>query len=62
LIKKIFAEKFAGKITQNFTLYGGSVTSQNSGEILKISGIDGLLVGKASLDAQEFLKIALSGN
>jgi len=60
LIKKIFAEKFSGKISQNFTLYGGSVTSQNSGEILKISGIDGLLVGKASLDATEFLKIAQS--
>lgn len=60
LVKQIFAEKFAGKITKNFTLYGGSVTSQNSGEIMKIQGIDGLLVGKASLDPQEFIKISLS--
>ncbi len=60
LIKKIFAEKFSGKVSQHFILYGGSVTSQNSAEILKISGIDGLLVGKASLDAAEFLKISLS--
>lgn len=60
LIKKIFAEKFSDKITQPFILYGGSVTSQNSGEILKIAGIDGLLVGKASLDANEFLKICSS--
>jgi triosephosphate isomerase len=38
-------------------LYGGSVTSENSKEILSVPGVDGLLVGKASLDAEEFLKI-----
>lgn len=43
-----------------FTLYGGSVTSQNSAEILATAGVDGLLIGKASLDAKEFVKIALS--
>jgi triosephosphate isomerase len=43
-----------------FTLYGGSVTSQNSAEILKTPGVDGLLIGKASLDADEFVKIAIS--
>lgn len=43
-----------------FTLYGGSVTSQNSKEILCASGVDGLLIGKASLDAEEFTKISLS--
>ncbi|MBM3580242.1 MAG: triose-phosphate isomerase, partial [Alphaproteobacteria bacterium] len=48
-IKKLFPN--------SFVLYGGSVTSQNSGEILRISGVDGLLVGKASLDAEEFVKI-----
>lgn len=42
------------------TLYGGSVTSQNSKEILTIAGVDGLLIGKASLDAEEFVKIAIS--
>lgn len=62
LIKKIFAEKFSGKIEKNFTLYGGSVTSQNSGEIMKIAEIDGLLVGKASLTAEEFLNISKSAN
>lgn len=58
LIKKIFTEKFSGAVKEFFVLYGGSVTSQNSAEILKIS--DGLLVGKASLDVEEFIKISSS--
>jgi triosephosphate isomerase len=53
-----FIKKTIGKTC--FTLYGGSVTSQNSGEILSATGVDGLLIGKASLDADEFVKIALS--
>ncbi len=60
LIKKIFDEKMSGLAQQYFTLYGGSVNSQNSAEILAIENINGLLVGKASLDAEEFLKICLS--
>lgn len=59
LFKKIFAEKFAGRAKEYFMLYGGSVTSQNSKEILAINGVDGLLVGKASLDVEEFVKICL---
>ncbi len=60
LTKKIFAEKLDGVANQYFMLYGGSVTSQNSAEILKIENVDGLLVGKASLDAEEFVRICLS--
>ncbi len=60
LIKKIFTQKFPGLAESYFTLYGGSVSSKNSKEILSIPGIDGLLVGKASLDAEEFLRICLS--
>lgn len=59
-IKRIFDEKFAGVAQEYFVLYGGSVTSQNSAEILAIENINGLLVGKASLDADEFLKISFS--
>ncbi len=59
-IKKIFDEKMLGRAEQYFTLYGGSVTSQISAEILAIKNIDGLLVGKASLDAEEFLQICCS--
>ena len=45
---------------ESLTLYGGSVTSQNSGEILAVANVDGLLIGKASLDVEEFVKISLS--
>lgn len=38
-------------------LYGGSVTSDNCQEILKISGIGGLLIGGASLIYDRFIRI-----
>jgi len=60
LIKKIVSEKFGGNFQEFYLLYGGSVNSQNSGEILKIDGINGLLVGKASLDVEEFVRICVS--
>ncbi len=60
LIKKIFNEKLANIADEYFMLYGGSVNSQNSKEILEIPGVNGLLVGKASLDPDEFFQICLS--
>jgi triosephosphate isomerase len=44
-----------GKIN-NKVLYGGSVNSKISADYIKV-GFDGLLVGGASLDAEEFAKI-----
>lgn len=41
-------------------LYGGSVKSQNSAEYIKKAGANGLLVGGASLDSEEFTKIVKS--
>ncbi len=38
-------------------LYGGSVTSQNAKAFLQQDNISGVLVGKASLDAEEFVRI-----
>ncbi|OFW80128.1 MAG: hypothetical protein A2887_06550 [Alphaproteobacteria bacterium RIFCSPLOWO2_01_FULL_40_26] len=60
LMKKIFAEKFSSRADEYFMLYGGSVAAKNSKEILAIAGIGGLLIGKASLDASEFINICLS--
>lgn len=51
----IFIENF-------YLLYGGSVNSSNSAEILEIKGVDGLLVGKASLNFDEFGKILTNKN
>ncbi|MXV57160.1 MULTISPECIES: triose-phosphate isomerase [unclassified Saccharibacter] len=38
-------------------LYGGSVTSVQTPSLLSIDGLDGVLVGSASLEAQSFLDI-----
>ncbi len=38
-------------------LYGGSVTSANAKSFLEQDSINGLLIGKASLDAEEFIAI-----
>ncbi len=51
-------EKKDPMIAQNLCIiYGGSVKSNNASELLKMSDIDGLLVGGASLAASEFLSI-----
>lgn len=55
------AELVAIKIKNNqgvqVVLYGGSVTSENVASFTQSSHIDGVLVGKASLDPEEFLRI-----
>lgn len=38
-------------------LYGGSVNPQNAVQLFSVNGIDGGLVGKCSLQAQDFVKI-----
>jgi len=41
-------------------LYGGSVKLENIKEIISIEGVDGVLVGSASLDAENFAKMILA--
>jgi len=41
-------------------LYGGSAKPGNIKEIISIAGVDGVLVGSASLDAESFLEMVLS--
>lgn len=38
-------------------VYGGSVNPQNAVQLFSVNGIDGGLVGKCSLNAQDFVKI-----
>jgi len=47
------------QITTKPLLYGGSVKAANAKEITAIDNVDGVLVGSASLDAEEFSKIVL---
>jgi triosephosphate isomerase len=60
LIKKIFIKKLENMADEYYILYGGSVDSKISKEILEVPGIDGLLIGKASLDGEEFCHIVKS--
>lgn len=43
-------------------LYGGSVKSDNSGALSKLSNVDGFLIGGASLKVSDFLAILRSTN
>lgn len=57
-IRKILV-KLAGRKTANGIriLYGGSVNSENARDYIKNAGFQGLLIGGASLDPREFMKI-----
>ncbi len=47
-----------GKGAATRILYGGSVKPENARELLRVSDVDGALVGGASLKAKDFLSIA----
>lgn len=53
-IKHLYGEKAAHDVR---VLYGGSTNSHNAKSFLAIEGIDGLLVGGASLNRHEFVAI-----
>lgn len=53
-IAALYGKKAAAEVQ---LLYGGSVTSDNCQDFLSIEGIDGLLVGGASLKADQFASI-----
>lgn len=54
IIQKLYNEKAADEI---LILYGGSVNENNSEGILSAKGIDGALIGGASLKPDDFSKI-----
>jgi len=58
LIRKLLAELYNSDMAENIhILYGGSVKPDNAGELMRQKDIDGLLVGGASLKADDFLEI-----
>ncbi|MBX4200546.1 triose-phosphate isomerase [Candidatus Parcubacteria bacterium] len=58
LIRKILANAYSGEVADGIKiLYGGSVNSKNAAGYIKEAGVDGLLIGGASLDANEFISI-----
>ena len=54
LLAKMYGKELAGEIR---ILYGGSVKPDNAKELMAQADVDGLLVGGASLKAEDFLKI-----
>ena len=56
-IKDLVKETFGVKIP---VLYGGSVKPSNSKEILALDEVDGVLIGGASLKAEDYVAIAAS--
>lgn len=58
LIKKTISNLYDRKIAEKISiLYGGSVNSQNALDIVSKTGMDGLLIGGASLNGSEFVRI-----
>ena len=57
-IRRQIEHLYGSEAAENLNiLYGGSVTSDSASEYLALPGIDGLLMGGASLDAHEFSEI-----
>lgn len=56
-IRRRLAEKLGAEADALRILYGGSVKPANAGEIMAVDGVDGALVGGASLKAADFLAI-----
>jgi triosephosphate isomerase (TIM) len=58
LIRRSLSQKYGrSAVRQIKILYGGSATSNNAEEYIGEAGMDGLLVGGASLSAKEFIAI-----
>lgn len=58
LIRKILTDTYGKKVAENVpVLFGGSVNPSNAGGYLTVPGVNGLLVGGASLILSEFTDI-----
>ena len=56
-IRKILFDRFGKEAGAVKIIYGGSVNEKDAEDFLKNGGVDGLLPGKASLDAKKFIRI-----
>ena len=52
VLRNLYPESYSCPI-----LYGGSVNSKNAKELFKIKGVDGFLIGGASLNKESFISI-----
>lgn len=59
-IRKILSDKFGPEAKKIRIIYGGSVNEKDAASFLREGGVDGLLPGRASLDAEKFSKIVMA--
>ena len=61
-IRKVLRDTYSDQIADSMLIqYGGSVKPANAADLLNMPNIDGALVGGASLDAKNFIPIAVFG-
>ena len=56
-IRRVLADKWGRDAAQTRIIYGGSASDRDAEEFLSRGGVDGLLVGRASLSPEKFVKI-----
>jgi len=62
LIRRRFSQMFSDNAAQALTIqYGGSVKPDNAAAMLRQPGVNGALIGGASLNAEQFLAIVQAG-
>jgi len=62
VIRRRFGQMFDERSAQTLAIqYGGSVKPENAAALLGRPGVDGALIGSASLDAEQFLAIVRAG-
>jgi len=62
LIRRRFGQMFGKELAQSLVIqYGGSVKPENAAVLLRCDGVDGALIGGASLKADQFLAIVRAG-
>jgi len=59
VVRRTLADRFGAEANGIRILYGGSVGPKNAAEIFTAEGVDGALVGRASLKAEDFAAIIL---
>lgn len=56
-IRKVLFDKFGSDAGKTRIIYGGSANEKDAEDFLKNGGVDGLLPGRASLNAKKFIEI-----
>lgn len=63
VLRKRFGQLFGDKAAETVSIqYGGSVVPNDAAAVLNMQGIDGALIGGASLKAEDFLAIVRAGH